>query len=123
MGNTQKWTFVLSMYFILVFILVTVSYSSGYMTTSQIAINTDYASNLNTDVNSSQLGQDIEDISIWNWNDYFGVVFSFFAFDIVGVFEGNILMQSFWIIRIFIVWLPLLGLLYSLYYSLPTVSS
>lgn len=54
---------------------------------------------------------------------YLGDLFSFFVWDI-HFYDGDqvFIMNNFWLVRMFIVWLPLFYLILTIYYSVPTVS-
>lgn len=60
-------------------------------------------------------------LGAFSMKSYFKDLFSFFVFNI-SINEGEVLMSYLWLIRLIFVYMPLLFLTLSIYYSMPTVS-
>jgi len=117
MANTQTWTYGLIIYFIGLIAIVTLfgianSFSSNEVTTTGIS---DMYADLDQTTNQSQGYASSGNV---DWGDTFKFIFSFFAWNLY-VNEGVTLMQYLWLVRLFLVWLPFLALIVTLYYSAP----
>ena len=116
MSNAQDWVFGLTIYFTGLFIVVSL-FSIGGMFDGSVDIDARFSSSISSNINQSQSADDLG----FSLTDYFKDVFSFFFWDIQ-ILEGTQLMSYMWLLRILLVYLPLLALVLSIYYSLQTVS-
>ena len=110
-------TFGLIVFFLVEFVIVSLFSMSGSFASSEVVVDTRFANTVAV-TNESQYQAD--DLS-FNTGFYFRDLFSFFFWNI-SIYSGATLMTYFWIVRLFIVWLPLTMLILSIYYSLPTVN-
>lgn len=113
--STQTWTYGLIIYFVLCFTIVSLfsaagAFSDGSMTATA-SMTTSGRNVSSTDFNPSP-------VAGHSTNSYFKDIFSFFVWNI-SISDTGVLGSYFWVIRIFLVWIPLTFLLISIYYSLP----
>lgn len=116
MAGTIDWVYGLVLYFVGLFIIVSL-FSIGGMFEGNTIADTRFSTALSGQVNQSQTAEDLG----FSLGNYFRDVFSFFFWDVQFI-TGTQLFTYMWLIRIIIVYLPLLALVLAIYYSLPTVS-
>ena len=119
MATTQDWAFGLSLYFIGLFVVVTLFSIAGAFSSGEVTTNTGYGTAY---IAGDNFTSPADDISYNPRGGYLKDIFSFFVFNI-SFNEGNILIEYMWLLRIILVYLPLLALMYTVWYSLPTISS
>lgn len=117
MAGTQDWVFGLILYFVGLFIVVSLFSIGGMISPTDMTTDTRFSTALSIQVNQTQTAEDLG----FSIGDYFSDVFSFFFWDIQFL-TGTQLFTYMWLIRIVLVYLPFLALVLSIYYSLPTVS-
>ena len=119
--GTQTWLYALIIYFSGLMVIVSLFSIGGMLTPDQVTTSTGFSRSLGGEVHNESGEVSAPSVSVFSWKSYFKDIFSFFVWDI-NVYEGKILMEYFWIIRIIIVYLPLIALLTCIWYSVPTVS-
>lgn len=127
-STTQDWMYGFIMYFVGSFLFVSLFSIAGVFRENEIVTDTRFSSSLqgNVDQNvnvTSLIDPSVNLFSGFKWGNYFKDVFSFFFYNIT-IYDNTQgeLMKNMWIIRIILVYLPLLAFLLCVYYSLPTVS-
>ena len=93
----------------------------GLFTDDEVTIDNRFTSSLTGNLNSSVIGEDPPSAWSFSWSGYFKDVFSFFFWDIQ-FYTGTQLFEYMWLIRMIVVYMPLLALIIAFYYSIPTVS-
>lgn len=119
--GAQEWVYGLILYFVGVFIIITLFSIAGVLNSSQIHVTGGYNPVQKGSVNASDLPTGVT--SSFSWSKWFKDVFSFFVFNISIGNDGSLLYQYFWIFRVILVYLPVLALILAIWYSLPTVGS
>lgn len=126
MTNTQTWTYGFIFYFTFLFIIVTLFSIAGvFANNHDVVINDEFTSSfgLNTINQTRWVDGDTDStatVGSYSITTTFKDLFSFFYFNI-SIYNHGI-MQYLWLIRLIFVGLPMLGLVLTIYYSLPTVS-
>lgn len=120
MAGTQDWMTGLSVYFIGMFVIVSLFSIAGVFREHEVITTADeFSSNLKGEADAE--ASPAPSLNPFSWKGFFKDIFSFFVWDIQINEEGT-LMNYFWLVRIIIVYIPLLVLLLTLWYSVPTVS-
>jgi hypothetical protein len=117
----QEWIYGLVIYFVSIFIIITLFSMAGVLQTNSVIVSGGYNPVQKGSVNASDLPTGVT--SSFSWSKWFKDVFSFFVFNISIGNDGSLLYQYFWIFRIMLVYLPVLALILAIWYSLPTVGS
>lgn len=107
------------LYFIGLFIIVSLFAIIGAFPKNEVITDSRFSSTLSGSINASRVADSTDKLKI---GTVFKDVFSFFFWNI-SFTDNGILIDYLWLIRILFVYLPLLVLLISIYYSLPFVSS
>lgn len=113
--STQTWTYSLILYFVLGFIIVSLFSLAGAFQDQKMQVSYAMTSS-GQNISSSDFSQ--SPVSGHSTSSYFKDVFSFFVWNI-SITDMGVLSDYFWVLRIFLVWIPLTFLIISLYYSLP----
>ena len=126
MASTQEWTYGLAYYFAFLFIIaILFSISGVFANNHDVVINDQFLSSFNNDINQSRWvdgsNESLDTIGSYSISTTFKDLFSFFFFNI-SFYNHGVLMNYLWIVRLIFVWFPLLMLVLTIYYSLPTVS-
>lgn len=125
--TTQNWMYGFIMYFVGVFLFVSMFSIAGVFQNNEVVtdnrFSTDLRGNIDTGINVTGTDTSISLLGGFKWGNFFRDLFSFFFWNI-SIYDNSQgkLMDSMWIIRIFLVYIPLLAFLICLYYSIPTVS-
>ena len=114
-SSTQNWLFALVLYFTGLIVVVSLfgmanSFPNNEVTTT--GTGGMYGELTNT-ANESQGYAGEGSIS---WSETFKFVWSFFGWNLY-VNEGEVIMQYLWVLRIFLVYLPFIALIITLFYS------
>ena len=120
--GVQDWTYALVIYFFGVFVVLTLLSLGGAFADNSVTSTGGYTPQ--TLANQSQIEAPEGSTGIlgaFSMKSYFKDLFSFFIFNI-SINEGDVLMSYLWLIRLIFVYMPLLFLTLSIYYSMPTVS-
>lgn len=126
--GTQDWLYALILYFTGLLIVVSLFSIGGMFTSIEGSTNIQFSQSLKGQVHNKSGEVSAPSISVFSWKSYFTDVFSFFFWDInvydqdKSVARVGILVDYFWIVRIIIVFMPLIALLLCIWYSVPTVS-
>ena len=125
MVSTLKSITALSIYFSLLFIVVSLFSIAGM--DNDLVVNENFKHNTFYNGSSPNTYGTLQDsgTSFFSFSDYFTDVFSFFAWDIHakdGYDDDKEIFGYFWILRIFLVYIPLLVLILSVWYSFPTIN-
>ena len=123
MANTIKFMHGYIVYFLGMFLLVTLFSIAGVFQNNEVIVDQRFSTAFSGGVNSSASPSAAAPtgLSAFKWNSYFKDVFSFFFWNI-SIYEDTELMNWLWMIRLLFVYLPLLGLLIAIWYSVPTVN-
>lgn len=119
MASTQTWVYALIIYFLGLTVVVTLfgianSFPNGEVTTAGVSGIYEAIDDTTNETNAYAQSGNID------WGETFKFVWSFFGWNLY-VNDGEVLMQYLWVVRIFLVYLPLLALVVSLFYSLPFI--
>jgi len=121
-SSTSDYMFSLIIYFIGLFIIVSLFSISGAFNSGGVVFDDRFSSSLSTATLNNATGNQADDLTMIPKQSYFKDVFSFFFWNI-NVYQGsNTLITYMWLIRLLFVFLPLLALILTIYYSLPTIS-
>jgi len=115
--GAQEWVYGLTIYFISIFIFVTLFSIAGVFTEVQ-ATGVTTTMDAYQSANASQMSTVTTGFS---WTRTFKDVFSFFVFNI-SISHSGVIMDYFWLFRIILVYVPLAFLVLALYYSAPFTS-
>lgn len=119
--GAQEWIYGLIIYFVGIFVLVTLFSLAGALSPSDLSVTGGYNPMVSGQVNGSDLPTGVTStFSIGKW---FKDVFSFFVFNINIGQSNALLYQYLWLIRVIFVYLPVTFLVLAVWYSLPTVGS
>lgn len=122
--GTQTVAIGLILYFLGIGIFVTLLSAAGAFSDSSVVYNNpaQIADMATPDYNESYVDTEaISGAKPWNIGVWFKDIFSFFAWDIHSTDSGE-LGQYFWLVRVLFVYLPMVLLIITIYYSMPTVS-
>lgn len=119
MANTIDYAHAHIYYFIMLFVIITLFSIAGVFRNNEVITNSQFSSSLTATINKS--GEPSPSLSPLKWRDFFKDIFSFFFWNI-SIYDGDVLIEFLWIIRIIFVYVPLLSLIITLWYSVPTVS-
>ncbi len=106
------------LYFVLLFVVVSLFSIAGVFTQNEVIVDQKFASSLTGSINETAPAPTISPLK---WGNFFKDIFSFFFWNI-SIYDDSELMNWLWLIRILFVFLPLIGLLITIWYSVPTVS-
>lgn len=122
MGSTQSWTVGLLVYFVIMTVMVILFSASVAKDETIVFSGVSDVKNFDTNLNQSELPTPSL-TAVFNWGKFFKVFFGFFGFDL-GFYDDNYpnAIAYLWIFKILFIYLPLMALILSIYYSLPTVS-
>lgn len=123
MANTIKFMHGYIGYFALLFILITLFSIAGVFQHNEVIVDQRFASAFSGSLNASASppAGSPDGLSAFKWNSYFKDIFSFFFWNI-SIYDDSELMNWLWMIRIILVYLPLIFLLITIWYSVPTVN-
>ena len=126
MASTQSWTYGFIYYFVFVGIIVTLFSISGvFADNHDVVTPAEFGNTYGLDANTTRWDEgettDTNELGSYSISTTFKDLFSFFVFNI-SIYNHSGLMAYLWLIRLLFVYLPLLMLSLSIYYSLPTVS-